>query len=91
MTGKYTQGQWTNNHHGAIEAGDRVICRVLDGYTKDAIKESIANANLIAAAPDLLEALERAHEYLLFNADDETAAEIAEQTSAALKAAKGEA
>ena len=58
MTGKYTQGQWTNNHHGAIEAGDRVICRVLDGYTKDAIKESIANANLIAAAPDLLEALE---------------------------------
>lgn len=65
MTGKHTQGQWTNNHNGAIEAGDRVICRVLDGYTKDAIKESIANAKLIAASPLLLEALETTQSELI--------------------------
>ena len=56
-TTQHTPGPWINNHQGAIEARDMVICRVMDGYTTPTIKEAIANARLIAAAPELLEAL----------------------------------
>lgn len=65
MTNKHTQGEWVNTHQGAIEAQDRVICRVMDGHTSQAIKESMANARLISAAPDMLNALETTQSELI--------------------------
>lgn len=50
---KHTPGPWTAQPNGAIWVGDTLIsvCAI-------APEEATANANLIAAAPDLLEALQ---------------------------------
>ncbi len=52
---KHTQGQWTAfDHDGfAVTNGDTVIC--IAGETD--LDENEANANLIASAPELLQAL----------------------------------
>lgn len=93
-TQKHTPGPWTyraysTHPHHIIEAEDREGV----AYTMDHEADSKANATLIAAAPDLLAALER-----LLNAealvDDEYYAEIEaaeEQARAAIAKAKGEA
>lgn len=56
---QHTPGPWLSNERGAIETRDRVICRVMDGHTTRAIIESMANARLIAAAPEMLAMLKR--------------------------------
>ena len=64
---KYTQGPWvTCDAHGAIENGgcvqemasgrERMIAACCHYVSRE---EVVANARLIAAAPDLLEALQR--------------------------------
>ena len=66
---EHTKGPWELGRNGDIEAGDvfsadRVsICNVYDATLKcqqiEARNEAFANARLIAAAPDLLEALQQ--------------------------------
>ena len=57
--GKYTPGPWTvNEYREVLDAQGRTICRVyLDGDRKP-VATAKANARLMAAAPELLEALE---------------------------------
>ncbi|MDI9680440.1 hypothetical protein [Burkholderia cenocepacia] len=63
MSTKHTPGPWTNHGritgpglpHSAI-AAETLIARVFSKYFGD-VEQEIANANLIAAAPELLEAL----------------------------------
>ncbi len=49
----YTKGEWTNVAKGIIDQLDRTIAILIDG----SYEEKRANANLIAAAPDMYEAL----------------------------------
>lgn len=72
MTAKHTKGVWSTNEaeHDApyqdieVYAGGRSICRVWmdDAPVHDFNAEQIANAHLIAAAPELLNMLRRWHE-----------------------------
>ena len=58
---EYTKGEWELEQHGdnamLVVCGDKTIARTSNGSTIDDLVEIIANANLIAAAPDLYEAL----------------------------------
>ena len=56
---KHTPGPWV-----AQRGGDISFVRTVDGGIIDRIVASHANAILIAAAPDMLEALERIAEYM---------------------------
>lgn len=65
MTTKYTPAPWfiVNGEHSGIEIrsdsrwGMVEICLVDTGFNEPIESEQISNANLIAAAPELLEAL----------------------------------
>ena len=58
MSAKHTPGPWKYNGKTDIYgASGATICELYRGY--EHISECQANANLIAAAPDLLEALTR--------------------------------
>ena len=59
---KYTQGQWevvaqTNGY--TIENGKGQVIAVIDENSEISKEEAIANAKIIAAAPELLKALKR--------------------------------
>ena len=66
MTEKFTPGPWKATYDSQLQAAieiynteDRVMVAVLpDRGTIEAMSEIEANANLIAAAPDMYEALE---------------------------------
>ena len=66
MTEKFTKGPWTATYDSQLQAAieiynteDRIMVAVLpDRGTIEAMSEIEANANLIAAAPDMYEALE---------------------------------
>ena len=66
MSEKFTKGPWTATYDSQLQAAieiynteDRIIVAVLpDRGTIEAMSEIEANANLIAAAPDMYEALE---------------------------------
>ena len=64
MNTKHTPGPWSEFGPGSptVYGGDptRRIC-VLDRQTGASMEECYANARLIAAAPDLLAALEKLH------------------------------
>ena len=70
---KFTKGQWRATYDSQLQAAieiynteDRVMVAVLpDRGTIEAMSEIEANANLIAAAPDLYEALETTCEYCI--------------------------
>lgn len=80
MTHKHTSGPWTTDEaeHDcpyqdiSIRAGRRTICRVWidDAPVPDYNAEQDANAKLIAAAPDLLTALEACLQVLRANGDN---------------------
>lgn len=54
---KHTPGPWEHQHcHTAIVTGNQTLARVYHGEGRS-FNESKANARLIAAAPELLEAL----------------------------------
>ena len=64
MTEKFTKGPWTARYDSQLQAlieiynEDRILVAVLpDRGTVEAMPEIEANANLIAAAPDMYEAL----------------------------------
>ena len=66
MTEKFTKGPWKAKYDSQLQAAieiynteDRIIVAILpDRGTVEAMSEIEANANLIAAAPDMYEALE---------------------------------
>ena len=73
MTEKFTKGPWTATYDSQLRAlieiysiEDRILVAVLpDRGTVEAMPEIEANANLIAAAPDMYEALETTCEYCI--------------------------
>lgn len=74
---KGTKGNWTSNfsavNSGNIQIADvycRKECSVAE-FTKDDWKEAYANAQLIATAPELLEASIMVAEMLNFNKGEE--------------------
>lgn len=74
MTAKHTPGRWFRNippasRYPTIFAGrSKHVARVVvTGLPADEIE---GNANLIAAAPELLQALERARRYVAVNLDE---------------------
>lgn len=75
---KFTKGPWTATYDSQLQAlieiynAERIIVAVLpDRGTVEAMSEIEANANLIAAAPDLYKALECAcDKYCIGHAGD---------------------
>lgn len=59
METKFTKGPWVAMENGWVEAGGgHPVCMINDsGLSGSTFKEDIPNAHLIAAAPDLYEAL----------------------------------
>ncbi|KKM83064.1 hypothetical protein LCGC14_1313170 [marine sediment metagenome] len=111
MTDKHTSGPWRAEDHGEIQAhrGRMVTIRdsrnihiaTVDGLDASVRGQELANARLIAAAPELLKALERSARELhrmaysisndhAFETQD-CRAEVCVQARAAIKAAKGDA
>ena len=94
---KHTQRSWTQNHDDVIVGDDPeniiAICQWRDG--EDGFDETLANARLIAAAPDLLEAAFKFAEYQNFikKGNDVDAmfayAELLKLNKAALAKARG--
>lgn len=70
---KFTPGPWKVIESGVVAEGRFVIARIyLDPLKEEnaAIEESVANAHLIAAAPELYEALETCLLYGAMTGDD---------------------
>jgi hypothetical protein len=95
MSEQHTPGPWQWSHNGAsthdthcieISGGDRIgnvaYCQSYTGDGYDDRSETIANARLIAAAPELLEALQAIVKSLADH-DDEGMVEHAAQMVAA--------
>lgn len=96
MTAKHTPGPWA--HHNTptpfiyVNAGGLPICQI---YTSTAhgqsMGEQFANAHLIAAAPELLEALQKMLPELRgLSIVSDTAAEMLREAEAAIAKATGE-
>lgn len=60
MDEKFTTGPWLANRDGDVFAGQDFIC--CSGRVYDRTEEDKANSNLLAAAPELYEALKAALE-----------------------------
>lgn len=105
MTAKHTPGPWSihwgtaqsGSGHHIVDSSDMGelsrIATVL--FHDDTDGETAANAHLVAAAPDLLEALQSAHEvllvsYPLHSIDMDRRGAILEQARAAIAKATGE-
>lgn len=91
----HTKGPWIIRRSGSgkpyqVETVDGVGITQWRGISRPASKEGEANAHLIAAAPDLLEALE-ACVGLVTISYHESAGEIADKVYAAIAKARGEA
>ena len=86
----HTPGPWKANFAISGEVyifgGDRNFARVFDEWRDEANQE--ANARLIAAAPDLLEALEAIMRYPKIS--EYVGSELANKADAALAKARGE-
>ena len=96
MTAKHTPGPWA--HHNTptpfiyVNAGGLPICQI---YTSTAhgqsMGEQFANARLIAAAPELLEALQKMLPELRgLSIVSDTAAEMLREAEAAIAKSTGE-
>lgn len=83
MKTSYTLGPWARESDGFIYAGDEAVASPNCSANLD-IEEREANARLIAAAPELLEALDA-----IFNGTGMTG-ENMDLARAAIKKAKGE-
>jgi len=98
MESKHTPGPWRYSElgsegamiypdYGDIRERGRAICRV---DMRDTLTD-FANARLIAAAPELLEAVEAASDYFHdFTESDQEETDLAKLMRAAIAKAKGE-
>lgn len=96
MQAEHTPGPWTFEDSGRdmiLILTERESIRVAEVVTDnvDSDKYAIADARLIAAAPDLLAALEEAMEFLDWAVGTEAAGEHIEAARAAIAKARGEA
>lgn len=78
MTTKHTPGPWeaTSGYSPEVRAGEALICAPkarTDGIGGQSLGEIKANASLIAAAPDLLEALKYARNIVAHDLGDDSA------------------
>ena len=93
----HTPGSWTLDYYGDREidvySGDVLVCAMRGGCTDpDDEEAATADAHLIAAAPELLEALTAAHAaitYMMSNDDCGGAPNALEQVAAAITKAEG--
>ncbi len=87
---KHTAGPWTVEYDGSIVMSGQVIMSP-PGPDGSSLAERKANARLIAAAPDMLEALIRCHDIILAQQDEMKIGEYERLlASAAISKAKGE-
>ena len=93
MTRKFTKGPWKATYDSQLQAAieiynteDRVMVAVLpDRGTIEAMPEIEANANLIAAAPDMYEALEE----VCYDCDDTGTVDVKCKSCSIYKALQG--
>jgi hypothetical protein len=91
---KHTPGPWHIKHEWNIFSGERLVANT-GGYTSnrdgEAVRqENIANANLVAAAPDLLDAAERVLRIVGGDPDRPDYAETIRDLALAIKKSRGE-
>lgn len=60
---KHTKGEWKLQRDNSISVNESVICQIGSANNNDI--EKAANAKLIAAAPDMLKALESMIDYYI--------------------------
>jgi hypothetical protein len=83
MSERYTQGPWSVAENNAVHIGEQVsdLIALVSLYRSGffiGVDEQKANAQLIAAAPDLLDALERIAEHYSASLPDHMQEEIAD-------------
>lgn len=95
MKTSFTPGPWhvatrRNEFHSerVFAAGSRYIACI--GGSDDTVGEQKANAHLIAAAPELLEALERVVAEIIPATENSPMARVIDQASSAIAKARGE-
>lgn len=89
MSAKFTRGPWKARMNCDVMAGERLVAVCMTGW----LREDRANAHLIAAAPEMYEALEHIYGRLLMSERDGDAhitEEDGAMVEAALRKARGE-
>lgn len=87
MTTKHTPGPWTLDLTGkGLRGADGHA--VFDDYADRSNAETLANARLIASAPDLLAALESARDWIVYNDESGDPPDILSELEAALRKAR---
>jgi len=84
---KHTPGKWVQYFNLVTTEDGENVCLVNTGPKPQ--KEALANAALIAAAPEMLEALEMAADYMGFN-QMPPLGDLGKKILSAIKKAKGE-
>lgn len=91
---KHTPGPWSVDDASNVRAGEAMIAQTYRNNIGMSVREELANARLIAAAPELLEVLEdavkRCKECLEWVVDDDLCAECV-VAAAVIRKARGEA
>ena len=94
MSGQHTLGPWhvgENNDPAIVfDAEGWAVCDCKTYHRKGHINEMRSNARLIAAAPDLLDALERAVKWLVICDDPRSSKDLAVAETALRKARGGQ-
>lgn len=94
MSGQHTAGPWhvgENNDQAIVfDADGWAVCDCKTYHRKGRIDEMRSNARLIAAAPDLLDALERAVKWLVICDDPRSEKDLAVAETALRKARGGQ-
>lgn len=89
MDTKYTPGPWMVRSTGCVGTDDMMVASVYPMEDQN-LEEHDANARLIAAAPELLEALRSAHHMLTRDYIDPAKMAVVYKCSEAIELATGE-
>lgn len=87
----WTTGVWCKNGWSIVDrANQTVICNVLPWDVSGDQQEDTANANLIASAPDLYDALLESHTVMKNDIYNYTCSSVCRRNEAILAKARGE-